>query len=552
MLKSLYISNYALIDKLEIDFPEGLTIITGETGAGKSILLGALSLLLGARADKEVIKNSDKNCVVEGLFILKEGEVERELFEENQLDYSQELTIRRVLFPTGRSRSFLNDQPVNNRFLRDLSQKIIDIHAQHQHLLVADSTFRMEALDSFASNREIKARYQRHHSTVQEKRRELEQLRAKLEQEESDYQYNQYQYDRIEELKLTVESFSQEEEEYKMLSNAEELQGALQEVENLFNPPYGSIVENLRALTTLFERHSNTLSKLAPLAERLESCRIELQEIERESSEVAEGVTADPRKLLHLEERVSQVYNLLTLHRVEDVEELLELQKKYGEKLSNREHYREEIEVKERESKEGKEQLIKSGKELTLSREKALLPFQKEIESKIRELEMPYATFQVALKEFENYRAEGKEEIQFHFSANREIPLKEISKVASGGELSRIMLCLKAVMARDANLPTLIFDEIDSGVSGSIADKMGNLIGELSQNLQLFAITHLPQIASKGENHLLVYKDEESGAAESKIKRIEGEERVKEIARMLSGSELTEAAIANAREFLNS
>lgn len=552
MLKSLAISNYALIEKLEVSFPDGLIIITGETGAGKSILLGAISLLLGAKANKEILKDPNQNCIVEALFTIEKSIETESLFIENLMESTTELLIRRVISTTGRARSFVNDQPVNTKFLKDISEKLIDIHAQHEHLLIGKSNFRLQVLDSYAKNREIKESYKyayNNHKELEKKKRDLE---KKLLEEEEDFDYNSFRYKQIEDAALVLGELEEIEEEYKILSNAQEIKSTLYKIMQLINPTEISIVQTLQEIETLFAKISDSIHVTKEMAQRVESCRIELKELERETSQLVESVNFDPSKTTLLEERLSVIYNLLNKYKVNSVEELILIKEKFASKLNLTEEFHEKLKETEKELLISSNNLIEKAKLLTESREKASDNFSKEMTQKIRELEMPFAQFNTQIKEQEQYDINGKESIEFFFSANKEIAPREISKVASGGELSRIMLCLKAIMARDIQMPSLIFDEIDSGVSGSIADKMGLLIGELSNNLQLFAITHLPQIASKGDCHLLVYKEEgETGAAASKIKRIDGQERVMEIARMLSGSELTPAAIANAKEFLS-
>ena len=552
MLKSLSISNYALIESLEIDFPDGLVIITGETGAGKSILLGAISLLLGAKADKEILKDPGKNCVVEALFTIKFDQETLALFKDNDLEPSDTIMLRRVVSPTGRTRSFVNDEPVTNRFLKEISGKIIDIHAQHEHLLIANSNFRMSVLDSYAKNKSQKEEYQQHYNKVKDLNSQLESIKKLLAKEELDFEYNQFQYNQLKEASLNAGELEELEGQQKILANAEEIKNSLLEVNQLLNPNDSSIVQILKEISSIYDKISSSMPNAKQLSQRVESCRIELRELERENIEMAEKTTSDPLRLSAIEERLSLIYDLYKKYHVNSIEGLILVMEDYKTKLSKTTGYKEKIELLESELSHFSTLMQKSSAKLTQSRKEASVGFSTEIEKKIRELEMPYARFGAIVKESKEYTENGKENIEFFFSANKEIDPKEISRIASGGELSRIMLCLKAVMAKGVEMPTMIFDEIDSGVSGSIADKMGNLIDELSQNLQLFTITHLPQIASKGNYHLLVFKDDSSkGATTSKIKRLENEERVLEIARMLSGSQLTSAAIANAKEFLN-
>jgi DNA repair protein RecN (Recombination protein N) len=551
MLRSLAISNYALIESLEISFPDGLIIITGETGAGKSILLGALSLLLGSKADKDILKESEKNCVVEALFTLEPSPETDAVFALHSMEPVSEMLIRRVITPNGRTRSFINDEPVSVQFLKDISEKIIDIHAQHEHLLIGDNRFQLSVLDSYAGNRDLLEKYRISYNRVKELKRERATLTERLSREEQEFEYNKYQFSQLEEARLSPGELEDIEREFRMLSNAEEIKLTLSQVDLLFNSNGISIIQTLRECVSLLTKISSSLPGSAQLCERLESCRIELKDIERESSVLAESVSVNPERTLLLEGRISAIYDLLNKHRADRVEELIEIRDKLSERLYFGDSLREQLKRIESEVESSEAEMRSISEELSSSRYEASESFRREMLSRVRELEMPHASFEVSLSKTGEYDLYGENSVSFLFSANRSVLARELSKVASGGELSRIMLCLKALMARGKKMPTLIFDEIDSGVSGSIADRMGSLIDELSLNMQVFAITHLPQIASKGNCHLLVYKDSaDNNKVSTNIKKIEKRERVLEIARMLSGSELTDAAVANAEVFL--
>jgi len=552
MLKSLSISNYALIESLEISFPEGLIIITGETGAGKSILLGAISLLLGSKADKDILKDGDRNCVVEATFTIEQSPQTDTIFLQNSLEPASDIVIRRVVSPNGRTRSFVNDEPVSLQFLKDISEKIVDIHAQHEHLLIGDSNFQMSVLDSFAKNSHLLERYRSLYLKTKDLEREFVKLNEVLAKEELELEYNKFQFNILESAKLSVGELEEIEAEFNLLSNAEEVKSSLFQMTNLLNINGVSVVQSLKEITSIASKISAALPKAAQLSERVESCRIELKEIERELATVAEAVTVNPERASSLEDRLSTLYDLLKRYKASDINELIAIRDDLSGKLFMRESIREKLLELTLELDKSREELKESSLELSKSRVAASSGFSSEMVSKIRELEMPHAQFEVKHHFLADYNFYGKDNITLYFSANKNIPVKELSRVASGGELSRIMLCLKAIMARGQGMPTLIFDEIDSGVSGSIADKMGLLIDALSQKMQVFAITHLPQIASKGECHLLVFKEfRQVGSTVTKIKKIEKEERVMEIARMLSGTELTDAAVANARVFLS-
>ncbi|NCB97617.1 MAG: DNA repair protein RecN [Bacteroidia bacterium] len=538
MLKSLAVSNYALIENLEIDFPEGFIIITGETGAGKSILMGAIALLFGGRADLSVIKNKEKNCVVEALFELEAG---------------KEITLRRVLSPNGKSRSFVDDEPVSAATLKELSENLVDIHAQHQHLLLADSGFQLSVLDSFAGNGELLQRYAAEYGLLSELTTRYNSLSSKIAKEEAESDYIRFQLSQLKEAKLHSGELEELEEELRILSNAGSIKSSLFNISNLISPEGTeiSLLQNLKEAVAICSRISAEYKAAVALQERIESCRVELKDIEQEVRAKAESVNVNPERAALVEERLSLLYTLLKKHHVDTVDELIGIMEDLEEKSGITTEHRIELEKLEEEIKSCTERRNNLASELHARRVEASERFIEKMTSSVRELEMPHAIFKIEISGLQQYNITGSDNVTYFFSANKNIPPRELAKVASGGELSRIMLCLKALMATGKGMPSMIFDEIDSGVSGSIADKMGNLLDELSKKMQIFAITHLPQIACKGNCHLLVYKDIDStGTTKTNIKEIRGEERVTEVARMLSGAELTEASIANARVLL--
>ncbi len=538
MLKSLAVSNYALIENLEIDFPEGFIIITGETGAGKSILMGAIALLFGGRADLSVIKNKEKNCVVEALFELEAG---------------KEITLRRVLSPNGKSRSFVDDEPVSAATLKELSENLVDIHAQHQHLLLADSGFQLSVLDSFAGNGELLQRYAAEYGLLSELTTRYNSLSSKIAKEEAESDYIRFQLSQLKEAKLHSGELEELEEELRILSNAGSIKSSLFNISNLISPEGTeiSLLQNLKEAVAICSRISAEYKAAVALQERIESCRVELKDIEQEVRAKAESVNVNPERAALVEERLSLLYTLLKKHHVDTVDELIGIMEDLEEKSGITTEHRIELEKLEEEIKSCTERRNNLASELHARRVEASERFIEKMTSSVRELEMPHAIFKIEISGLQQYNITGSDNVTYFFSANKNIPPRELAKVASGGELSRIMLCLKALMATGKGMPSMIFDEIDSGVSGSIADKMGNLLDELSKKMQIFAITHLPQIACKGNCHLLVYKEiDGTGTTKTNIKEIRGEERVTEVARMLSGAELTEASIANARVLL--
>ena len=551
MLRSLTITNYALIENLEIDFPDGLIIITGETGAGKSILMGALSLLLGNKADPDTLKNPDKNCIVEAIFTSPGGREMTELLSEEGIDTDSDLTLRRVVTPAGKSRSFVNDQPVTLQFLKELSGKIIDIHAQHQHLLLGESRFQLSVLDSFASNTQILKQYSDIHQQLLIKESNLAKLRKKVESLDAENEFNSFQLEQLINANLKEGELEELEEEFKLLSNAEEIKLALQNILHLIDNEEYSVIRNLKDSLVYTGKISPNFAPVSEVSQRIESCRIELKDILEEVTRLSEKIVVSPDRASEVEGRISDLYKLLSKHHLSNVNELILLRDSLAEKLESSDVEREGLNNLEIEVKTLINERNKLADILHLSREEIKEKFSNVIKSSVRELEMPHAEFSTKLERTSSFSDTGNSLVSFLFSANKEVEQRELQKVASGGELSRIMLCLKSILAKGNGMPTMIFDEIDTGVSGSIADKMGKLILEMSKEMQIFAITHLPQIASKGLCHLLVYKEsDDSLGTRTLIKRIDGDDRIREIARMLSGTKTTEAAFANAKELL--
>lgn len=551
MITSLSVSNYALIEHLEITLPEGLIIITGETGAGKSILLGAISLLMGSKCDTGVLKNENKNCIVEAEFNTTPDSSMTLLFENEGIETDKNIVVRRVISPGGKSRSFVNDNPVSLQFLKTLSEYLIDIHAQHQHLLLADSTFQLSVLDSFCGNGPLIEDYTECYKNYNDAVARVKRLTAQLNRSSEESDYDNYVLNQLKEAQLKEGELEELEDEYALLSSAGEIRSSFEEISKLTNIEDISFVANLKEAVSILNRTSAKFKPASELAERLESCRIELRDIEAEIAKLAESVNLSPERVSILEERISLIYSLMKRHKRDSVKELIDLRDELENKNSSSDNLKFELEEAQKEADHLKRERDRSAEKLRESRESSLKRFADVVTYNIRELEMPHAQFIAELEDLPDYGAMGSEGVRFMFSANKNVQVRELNKIASGGEMSRIMLCLKTLNVNTIGTPTMIFDEIDTGVSGRIADKMGNLLVELSKNLQIFAITHLPQIASKGGTHLLVYKDiEEGGVTKTKIKEISGSEREEEIARMLSGSQVTNAAFENARELL--
>ena len=536
MLSRLSISNYALINSLDITFPDGLVIITGETGAGKSILLGALSLVLGKRADSSVFCDNTRNCVVEAEFHDKSGE---------------EYILRRVITPAGRSRSFLNDEPVSLADLAAISNRIIDIHGQHQHLLLTDPDYRLGVIDHFAGTAPLLDEYKKIYDEYTAVEDEAASLEKSIAEEERDAEYRQFQLHKLQEAALVSGEMETLEQEQKALAHAEDIRTGLDAAYACLNPHDISVSQLLKDAATRLSKFAAWDDRLESLAARLESSRIEISDIEREIEDISSSVTVSPQRLDEVEERMSLIYSLERKYGCADVDELIALRDSLATALGGTEQMRDRLSALRQRQQELGTQREALARRLSEQRRAASGSLSEALQEAVRSLEMPHAVFRAEISGKGRLTATGGDNLDFMFSANGEQSLRDISKVASGGELSRVMLALKGLLARYTSMPTMIFDEIDTGVSGRIADKMGNMIGRMGQNMQIMAITHLPQIASKKGAHYLVYKEfGPDGKASTGIRRIEGEERVMEVARMLSGSELTPAAVENARELL--
>lgn len=536
MLRSLHIKNYILIDSLDIDFPEGLIIITGQTGAGKSILMGALSLLFGGKADVSLISEGAESCVVEAEFDLRSG---------------GHLTIRRVIYASGRSRSFVNDCPVQLAALQNMASKLVDIHSQHKSLLLADSSFQLSVLDHFACCEEDLLECRKCWGILQTSSSALKSLREKQAALSADKDYNEAQFRQLEAAKLRPGELEELEEEHKSLSNAEQIMEALSRATDCLEQSEESrgVSSSIKEASRSLERISSYVSGASELSSRLESARIELEDIAAELEDLSSSVSLSPERLEQVEDRMSLLYSLMKKHSCPDVESLIELRDRLDRSLFDTDSLAEQIADMEKSVREAEMAYDSVSRRLSEKRSAAAPGLADSVLESLGFLEMERARFAVRV-EGAARSATGIDKVSFLFSSSgRE--MMELSKVASGGEISRIMLCLKSLMAKFAGMPTLVFDEIDTGVSGSVADKMGQMIGQMGKDMQIFSITHLPQVAAKGDAHYVVSKSVGSDdKVVSTISRIQGEERVYEIARLLSGSIVSDAALANARALL--
>ena len=549
MLASLHIRHYVLIDSLDIDFPEGLVIITGQTGAGKSILLGALSLALGAKADPGVISEGADSCVVEAEFQVQDNF--RELLESNDVEWNGGfLTVRRTVHASGRSRSFINDSPVTVQLLSSISGRLVDIHSQHQSLLLKDRVWQLSLLDFYAGNVDLVSSCRRTWGELMTVRSKLGEAQKRLSSLSADLEYNRSRYERLVAASLREGELEELEEEHRTLSHAEDIKSGLEGVCSLMEPQEGTEVSTLlRDGARSLERLSSYLPAAGELSERLESVRIEIEDIEDEIRRISDSVDVSPERLGQVEGRMSELYSLFKKYGCRTVEELIAQREELGGAVAGTSDLEEEISSLQREEKALVQKHSDICGQLSLRRAGAAPALSQSVQESIRALEMDKAVFSVRTAACEP-GINGADEVSFLFSADSG-RLEDVSKCVSGGEMSRIMLSLKAIMAEYTAMPTMVFDEIDSGVSGSVADKMGSLICSMGGRMQVFAITHLPQVAAKGTAHYVVSKSEEEGRTRSSISRVSGEDRVKEIARLLSGATVTDAAVANARVLIS-
>lgn len=551
MLQSLYIQNYALIDTLDIRFDTGFSVITGETGAGKSIILGAIGLLLGQRADSKAIKNGSSRCIVEARFQISAYHLEK-FFEENDLEYdSEECIIRREVLSSGKSRAFINDTPASLYQMKELGEKLIDIHSQHQNLLLNKEGFQLNVVDLMAQNQQTLSDYKHWFYSYKECCQTLKETIEAAEKNKADEDYVRFQLEQLEEAKLYDGEQEELEQEEELLTHAEEIKAGLYKVEGTFSSEEQSILSNLKeALNTL--RCLNSIYPItAELSDRLENSYIELKDIEQEISRLNENMEFNPERLERVNERLNIIYSLQQKHRVKTVKELLGITESYRIRLNA--ITSSDDSIAELTAKKDKlyKQVLKLATELTKQRKSAAKEIEKQMQARLIPLGMPNVQFKVELAPSKEPDSNGMDKISFLFSANKNGTLQNVAAIASGGEVARVMLSIKALIAGTMNLPTIIFDEIDTGVSGEIAEKMAHIMQEMGQNgRQVISITHLPQIASLGTTHYKVYKQDSETGTSSHIRKLTEEERVDEIAHMLSGSTLTEAAINNAKALL--
>lgn len=549
MLKKLYIKNFTLIDKLDIDFEGGFSVITGETGAGKSIILGALGLLLGQRADTKSIKAGRDRCTVEAHFDLRKYDMQ-DFFEEKDLDYEGgDCILRREVTAAGKSRAFVNDTPVALATLRELGSQLVDIHSQHQNLLLNKEDFQLGVVDIIADNHEALADYRTSYHELKAVERQLEQLREDIRRNSDNEDFLRFQHHELSEARLTEGEQEQLEQEYGILSHAEEIKSALFEADDLLSGD-GGIVEKLKSASHSVDAVRDVFPDIAEAAERIESCFIELKDIADEVARHAEHIDFDPARMEEVNSRLDTIYRLQQKFHVENVEQLISLRNDFERQLGQIDGGDEALH--ELEAKETALRTVceKKARQLTAIRSEAAHKVEEEMRRRLVPLGIPKVRFEVAINE-KPMAADGQDKVAFLFTANSNMPLQPVAQVASGGEIARVMLSLKAMISGAVKLPTIIFDEIDTGVSGKVAEMMAHIMKEMGDNdRQVISITHLPQIAACGSAHYKVYKEETEEGTVSHMCRLSHQERVSEIAQMLSGSNISEAAIKNAEELL--
>ncbi len=549
MIKKLVIRNYALIDNLEIDFSQGLSVITGETGAGKSIILGALSLILGQRADTRVVTDASLKTVVEGTFDIS-GYNLGTFFDENDIEYdATDCLLRREIAPSGKSRAFINDTPVTVAQLKTLGEQLIDIHSQHQNLLLADSRFQLRIVDVLADNASLRNDYRNAYKEYTALSHRYDEMQKQLAASRTDEDYLRFQWGQLNEANLVDGEQEELETEQERLAHAEELKEKLYEINALLDSEEGGILNNLKTLLSRIRSVEKYFATADSLAERTESAHIELKDIDATFADYNEQLNIDPARLEWVEQRLDTLYTLQQKHHVQSVAQLIALRDSLAQRLNVIDNSDAEIEALQREVEAARKVMVQLADKLTASRKSVAPRLATQIAEMVAPLGMPHVQVAVDLTA-KPYDENGAEQATIRFSANKNQPLQPVGDIASGGEISRLMLCIKSLVAGALALPTIIFDEIDTGVSGDIAAKMGHIMQHMARYMQVVAITHLPQVAAMGNHHYRVYKDNTGETTHTLLLSLDEKERVEEIARMLSGTTLTEAALNNARALI--
>ena len=550
MLKQLYIKNFTLIDELDITLHPGFSVITGETGAGKSIILGAIGLLLGQRADSKSIKQGTDRCVIEAHFDLTRYEL-KTLFDDNEIDYDGEDTIiRRELTAAGKSRAFINDTPVPLAMLKELGERLVDVHSQHQNLLLNKQDFQLSVVDIIANDDKELTEYQQSFTMLASVNAKLQTLKDDIERNRQNQDFLQFQYDELDNARLTPGELEELEQTSETMSHAEDIKSALYEASHALDDDNTGAVGQVRTALGALRNISKVMPRTEELAERLDTCHIELRDIADEVSSLLENTDFDPAELDRINERLDRLYELEKKYHAETVDELILQRDALKDELAGIENSDEAVNELESKCRQLREKCQKQADTLTKKRQKACLEIEKQLRQRLVPLGMPNVRFEVTISQGALGHS-GQDEVCFLFSANTSTPLQPVAQVASGGEIARVMLSLKAMISGAVKLPTIIFDEIDTGVSGKIAEKMAEMMQEMGrQDRQVISITHLPQIAALGSHHYRVSKEETREGTSSRMQELTGDERIREIAQMLSGSDVSEAAIENAKQLL--
>lgn len=549
MLYSLYIENYILIERLKIDFDEGFSVITGETGAGKSIILGALGLIIGQRTDSKVIRDGAAKCVVEGTFSIGAYHLQT-FFESNELEYEDVTLIRREIYASGKSRSFINDSPVGLQQLKELGEKLIDIHSQHQNLLLQHSSFQLNIVDTIAQTNLLLAEYQSAFGAYQEKRKQLADLRHLAQQKQADRDYVHFQWEQLNEANLHENEQESLEQELEMLQHAEEIKGYLHRTGDIIDGQEASVLAPLQEAVVAMRHAVQIYPAVGELQQRIETVAIELKDIAGELNKKQLSVEVEPERTEQVKHRLDEIYTLEQKHRITALPALIALRDSLAEQLQRIDAFDDDIAVLEKETARFLNEVETFGGRLTLARKKAFPLIVNHVEAQLRQLGMKHVIFQIDQQPQSEWTLMGHDEIQFLFSSNAQVKPQPVTQIASGGEISRVMLSVKSLIAHTKSLPTIIFDEIDMGISGEVANAMSIIMKQLGDVMQVISITHLPQIAARGTQHYRVFKNTQRGVSETTIQQLSAQERVSEIAAMLSGATVTQAAIDNAKQLL--
>jgi DNA repair protein RecN (Recombination protein N) len=549
MLYSLQIENYILIEHLKIDFDEGFSVITGETGAGKSIILGALGLILGQRTDSKVIRDGAVKCVVEGSFSIAAYDLHA-FFEINELEYEDVTLIRREIYASGKSRSFINDSPVGLQQLKELGEKLIDIHSQHQNLLLQHSAFQLNVVDTVAQTTSLLSQYQQSFTTYQEKRKQLTDLRNLAQKKQADRDYLHFQWKQLDEANLQENEQELLEQDLEMLQHAEEIKEYLHRTCDIIDGQETSVLPPLQEAVVAMRHAAQVYPVVGELQQRIETVVIELKDIAGELNKKQLSVEVEPERTEQVKHRLDEIYTLEQKHRLSSLSALIVLRDQLEEQLQRIDAFDDDIALLEKETTQFLKEVETLGERLTVARKKSFPLIAKHVEAQLRQLGMKHVVFQIDQQQQSEWTLMGRDEIQFLFSSNAQVKPQPVAQIASGGEISRVMLSIKSLIAHTKSLPTIIFDEIDMGISGEVANAMSIIMKQLGDVMQVISITHLPQIAARGTHHYRVFKSTQRGVSETTIQQLSDEERTSEIAAMLSGASVTQAAIENAKQLL--